>query len=530
MVEAGPFVSWSTLARHAPDGLAVVDPDGLFLQLNDAAVVLCARPLDDLIGMPAPFELSRNPQVDPLALLDEGGTEQVCLWAPVAGVRREFAYRTRPLPDHSGLTVVTFRDVGEERHRQRRVTAIARASATLASEGSITATLDALAREVLQADALAGVQILTLDRSGEALRIMGSAGFRRWPDFFERLVQCRERGAGLRMLDAFEQREPVVVADRWESIQEDPAWQPLHEYLGELDWNWFASVPLLVRGRSAGILNAFFAPGQVVGGRAVEFLEAMAEQAAVAVDYASLLQNERELARRGERQKLARDLHDSIVQQVFSIGMQAKSMAVLGGRGDTVSADSVRRIADEVGLLARTVLADLRAMVHELRPSAPPQPGLEEAVRALVESSTNRTGLRFSLRIQQGLARVPPEMAEDVYRILAEAVHNVVKHAKAGRVTIRMGVRDHTLTITVADDGRGLGAGRAGGDELGGDELGGGYGLTSMRERAERWGGTVCVRPRKAGGTAVSAVLPLTPSDEEGVPATPVDRGNEARP
>ena len=96
-------------------------------------------------------------------------------------------------------------------------------------------------------------------------------------------------------------------------------------------------------------------------------------------------------------------------------------------------------------------------------------------------------------------------------------------------MTIRMGVRDHTLTITVADDGRGIGAGRAGGEELGGDELGG-YGLTSMRERAERWGGTVCVRPRKAGGTAVSAVLPLTPSDEEGAPATPVDRGNEARP
>ncbi|WP_181782614.1 GAF domain-containing sensor histidine kinase, partial [Pseudonocardia pini] len=381
---------------------------------------------------------------------------------------------------------------------------IARSSAKLASEGSITATLDALAREVLQADALAGVQILTLDDSGSGLRIMGSAGFRRWPDFFERLMRCRERGAALKMLDAFEFREAVVVPDRWDSIQRDPSWEPLHEYLGELDWDWFASVPLVIRGRAAGILNAFFAPGQVVGQRTLEFLVAMAEQAAVAVDYASLLQNERELVRREERQRLARDLHDSIVQQVFSIGMQAKSMGVLGARGGDVPADSVRRIADEVGLLARTVLADLRAMVHELRPTSSAQLGLEEAVRALVESTTNRTGLRFSLGVGRGLDRIPPDMAEDVYRIVAEAIHNVVKHAEAGHVTIRIGFRDHSLTVSVTDDGRGIRAVRSEGAVADG-----GYGLTTMRERAERWGGTVRVRTRTVGGTSVRAVVPL---------------------
>ena len=332
---------------------------------------------------------------------------------------------------------------------------------------------------------------------------MGSAGFRRRLDFFARLMQCRELGAGLRMLDAFEAWEPVVVADRWSSIRRDRSWEPLHGYLGELEWDWFASVPLLIRGRSAGILNAFFAPGQVVGQRTVEFLEAMAEQAAVAVDYALLLQNERELARREERQRLARDLHDSIVQQVFSIGMQAKSMGVLGARGAHVSAESVRRIADEVGVLARTVLTDLRAMVHELRPSST-QLGLEEAVRALAESTTNRTGLRFGLSGRRGLDAVPPEMAEDVYRLVAEAIHNVVKHAEAGHVMIRMGVRDHSLAVTITDDGRGIRAGRSGGGAPGD-----GYGLTSMRERAERRVGTVRVRPRSTGGTSVRVVVPL---------------------
>jgi signal transduction histidine kinase len=317
-------------------------------------------------------------------------------------------------------------------------------------------------------------------------------------------MECCERGAALTMIDAFERREPVVVPDRWAAVYQDPSWEPLREYLGELKWDWFASVPLMIRGRCAGILNTFFAPGQVVGRRTLEFLLAMAEQAAVAVDYASLLQNERELARREERQRLARDLHDSIVQQVFSIGMQAKSMGVLGARGGSVPAETVRRIADEVGVLSRSVLADLRAMVHELRPEASTQSGLGEAIRALVKITTNRTGLRGSVVGGGGLARVTPEIAEDVYWIVAEAIHNVVKHAEASRITIRLGVRDQAFAVTIADDGKGVPAARAGCQ----DQTGG-YGLVSMRERAGRWGGTVRVRSRSGTGTSVRAVVPL---------------------
>ena len=150
---------------------------------------------------------------------------------------------------------------------QRRVAAIVRTAANLASQDSLTAILDALAAEVLQADALAGVQILTLDSMGSRLRIMGSAGFRHWPDFFDRLMECRQRGATLHMLDAFQRAEPVVIANRWAVIQDDPAWKPLRDYLAELEWNSFASVPLLTRGRAVGVLNAFFAPGQTVGSR-----------------------------------------------------------------------------------------------------------------------------------------------------------------------------------------------------------------------------------------------------------------------
>jgi PAS domain S-box-containing protein len=501
----GPLVDWSELSEHAPDGLAVVDADGLFVQLNPAAAALCGRSPDDLVGMQAPFELARATPAGAAGLLEDEPAEQVSIWAPVAGVRREFAYRARPLPGPGRAAVVAFRDVTAERHRQRRVAAIARTSATLKSARSVTAMLDALAREVVQADALAAVQIFTFDGAGRKLQIMGSAGFRRWPDFFDRLMRCGANGAALRTLDAIDQREPVVVPHRWAMIRNDPAWEPLREYLSELEWDSFASVPLMVRGRAEGVMNAFFAPGQAVGRATMEFLVAMAEQAAVAVDYAALLHQERALARREERQRLARDLHDSIVQQVFSVGMQAKSLGVLGGRGAPVAAESVQRIAGEIEDLSKTVLADLRAMVHELRPATSAQLGLGEAVRALVESTGNRTGLRFDLLVGDGLTAVGSEIAEDAYRIVAEAIHNVVKHAEAAAVTVRVGVRDHVLTVTVADDGRGLREARAAAGPGRSDR----FGLTGMRERAERWGGTLRVRPRSARGTSVRAVIPL---------------------
>lgn len=380
-----PPLPWTELAEGSPDGLAILDSRGRFARINRAGTHLLGTAEENLLDTPAPFSIARQAGSRSAGLLDNELGERTADWTTASGLRRELAYCIRSPARTPGLITVAFRDVTDERHRQRRLAAIARSAATLASDGSVSTTLDALAREVLQTDELAAVQILTLDDTGHALRIMGSAGFRHWPDFFERLVACHDRGASLRMLEALHQREPVVIADRWRTIKSDQAWSPLHRYLGELPWDSFASVPLIIRGRSAGVLNAFFAPGQVAGRRAVEFLTSMAEQAAIAADYAGLMQRERDDARRHERQRLARELHDSIVQQVFSISMQSKSMEVLAQQDSSVPPEAVRRIADEVGALSQTVLADLRAMVHELRPSTTESTGPHDGAGSSAE-------------------------------------------------------------------------------------------------------------------------------------------------
>ncbi|TFV82867.1 GAF domain-containing protein [Blastococcus sp. CT_GayMR20] len=504
-------VTSDEMVWHAPDGLAVVDAEARFVEANPAAVLLCGLDPQAVAGAPSPF-----PAPDDAATAPRSG-ELTVAWEPVPGQRREFAYVLAPV-EGQAKWIVSFRDVTLGRLHERRLAAIAKVASSVASKRSLLGTLEALAQEVARTDALAGVQILTVNSAGDRLHVMGSAGFGREVHFFDKLMECRALGARLMMLEALESREPLVAPNRYDAIMRDPAWAPLHENMRHPRWDWFVSVPLLARGEPVGILNAFFAPGQVVGETELEFLLAMAEQAAMAVDHAALLERERDVARREERQKLARDLHDSVVQQVFSMMMQARSLGVLVERGLPPAPEKVAQVADDLSSSAEAVLADLRGMVVELRPAASTAGGLAAALRSLVDTTSARTGVDVSLEIDDPAAELPgldADLLEDAYRIVAEALHNSVKHSDAASIAVRVAVAFHgrrrRLVAEVTDDGRGVGAASASGGSASS-----GYGMTVMRERAARWGGAVRVRQPAGGGTSVRLTLPLPAS----LPAT----------
>jgi signal transduction histidine kinase len=501
-----PTASSVDVIEHAPEGLAVIDADARFVEANPAAVRLCGLPPGEVAGARSPF----SPPQDGSARTTG---ELTVAWEPDPGTRREFSYVAQQIPGRP-LWVVSFRDVTVSRLHQRRLAAIAKAASSVASKRSLVGTLEALAQEVARTDALAGVQILTVNSAGNRLHVMGTAGFGRKADFFEKLMECRARGARLMMLEALETRRPVVVANRYQATMTDPAWEPLQENLRHPRWDWFASVPLQVRGEPVGILNAFFAPGQTVGENELDFLVAMAEQAAMAVDHASLLERERDVARRDERQKLARDLHDSVVQQVFSMMMQAKSLGVLVRRGLPPSPETVAQVADDVSSTAEDVLGDLRGMVVELRPATIADQGLAEALGSLLDATAARSGLRTELDVEDAggaMADLDGDLVEDVYRIVAEAVHNSVKHAAAEKVAVRLAVTVYggrqRLVAEVTDDGRGLHAGDSAASQ--GGVASSGFGMTAMRERAARWGGVVRVQDVPAGGTRMRLSLPV---------------------
>jgi PAS domain S-box-containing protein len=481
-----------TLVEVSADGLAVLDEAGRFAAVNPSAAALLGAAAETLIGRPAPF--SPNPGPDRV--------RHTAGWTAPNGRAQDLEYRIAPLPD--GGHAVWFRDVTTVRRQQRRLTAIARAASSVAEAYSLPVTLEAVAQEIVRTANIAAVQIMSVEDPAVDLRILGMAGFGEAPEFVARLSACRRRGAHVRFLDAYLSGEPVVDLHRKPLIMSDPAWLPLKEIMDRPDWDAFVSMPMSVRGRTVGVINAYYRPGEDPGPGSLAFLEAMADQAAVAIDMASLLAQARTQAQSDERRRLARDLHDSVVQQLFSMRMQAKALRRQVDRLDE-GHDGVCRAAEELAELSAGALADLRLLVFELRPLDLAEHGLVEAIRAHAASLRVRTGLAIEVRAPDDVrlgGRL--DFHEDLYRITSEALHNVVKHANATSVEISIAEEELDLVIQVRDDGA---LDTAAPDENGRTRER--LGLLSMRERTERWGGHFEAGPCDDRGWVVRAAVPL---------------------
>jgi signal transduction histidine kinase len=405
------------------------------------------------------------------------------------------------------------------RQRERRAAAVARTAARVAGERSLPATLRALAHEILQVDGLAAVQVFTNEHSGDKLHMLGIAGFPASlrSDFFARLMACKRRGADLRMMDAFYSGRPVVIPHRYQAVMSDPAWEPLHEYHRYPKWDAFASIPITVRDTTIGILNVFIAPGHEVEQESFEFLLSMAEQAGLAIDYAFLLEQERNAVQREERQRLARDLHDSVVQQVFSMRMLSQTLTVLSSGDRPEALNRIREITTDLESITGSVLSDLRGLVAQLRPSAVSGVGLRESLSNLESTTHRQTGVHIDMALGHVADELGGELAEDLYYVVAEAVHNAVKHSSAERITVSLELDDQgTIQLSVRDDGGGLE--RTGRPE--GVELQQGNGLSFMRQRIESWEGVLTVDFDFGGvGTLVRAEIPYRSARTDHAPS-----------
>jgi signal transduction histidine kinase len=487
------------LAVSAPAGLIVVDTDGTLRFRNDEAT----RILGDAARLPpallAVFEAVAT-----------GGTEgwpsgSVTASEPVIlerGLRRvEVECRLVSALSLAPLRAAWLTDVTRARVLQRRLAAIAQASSSVAAVGNLAATVDAVAAEVMRADQIAAVQVITLDDTGVRVRLLGTAGFRDTSDFIPRLQQCQQLGAELLMLSAAATGKVIAVPHRKRQVLADLRWEPLHAIMDQPDWDSYVGVPLIVDGRIVGVLNAFCTPQeQPPTAEDIAFLVAMAEQAALAVDRAELVSAAEMQARREERHRVAADLHDSVVQQVFSIKMRAEALRLGVQRDGDVSAEIVSRHAEALATSSRLALDDLRALILELRPGGLAEKGLIGSVASWVDSMGSRTGIAVTFRSDLEFIAVPSGLEDDLYRIVQEALHNVVKHAQATAVMVEIAVRGGLLVVDIEDDG--VGFHRP-------SQSSGSIGTQSMRERAQRWGGSVVLRSRSGKGGHVRVTIPV---------------------
>ena len=215
----------------------------------------------------------------------------------------------------------------------------------------------------------------------------------------------------------------------------------------------------------------------------------------MAVENARLFAQTRGKAALEERQRLARELHDSVSQALYGIALGAKTARKLLDQNPERVADPLEYVVS----LAEAGLAEMRALIFELRPESLETEGLVAAL----EKQAAALRARHEIEVQAVLCEEPeasPEVKEALYRIAQEALHNIVKHARANNVELRMSCGSGWISLEVSDDGVGFDAS---------GEFPGHLGLRSMSERAERLDGSLEVEAAQGSGTRIRARIPV---------------------
>jgi signal transduction histidine kinase len=259
----------------------------------------------------------------------------------------------------------------------------------------------------------------------------------------------------------------------------------------------FLGVPIVAKG---DIIGAFYLT-EKQGARDFEenderLITVLAAHAAIAIENARLFEASRELSVIDERNRLARELHDSMTQNLFSLALTAEAASEL------VHADPARAEAeiDRIRALARDTQAQLRSLIFELRPPQLEADGLLATIGKDLEVLGRAHGLKTDLRVH-GTPELESAVEVELYRIVQEALNNAFRHAQADTVEVELDARDGVVGIIVRDDGVGFDPGARTIRERR-------LGLTSMRERAERLGGTFRVESSPGAGTTVSVEVP----------------------
>jgi signal transduction histidine kinase len=259
----------------------------------------------------------------------------------------------------------------------------------------------------------------------------------------------------------------------------------------------FLGVPIVTRGE---VLGAVYLTekedGSMFSAADQKLIQLLAAHAAIAIENARLYQRSRELSIIEERNRLARELHDSVTQRLFGVALAAESASTLLERDPGAAAVELGRVSE----LARGAMEELRAVVFELRPGSLEAEGLATVLRKHVEVLRRVSGQQIDLRVCD-VPRLAPGPATQVLRIAQEALGNAMRHSAAKRISVKLGGADGRLFLSVADDGCGF-------DPAGPEVRGQRLGLTSMEERATELGGTLKVESTLGEGTTVRLETP----------------------
>jgi signal transduction histidine kinase len=259
--------------------------------------------------------------------------------------------------------------------------------------------------------------------------------------------------------------------------------------VGEAHYQAGLTVPLLIKEEIYGSLILYYREPRSFTSEEMELAATVGDQTALAIENARLRTQVERTAVAAERSRIARDLHDSVTQTLFSAALIAEVLPRLWQRDVQ---ESERRL-EELRQLTRGALAEMRTLLLELRPATLEEVDIGELLRQLAEAFTGRARVPIRLELE-GEGPLPPDVKIAFYHIGQEALNNVAKHGRASQTSVRLERGSGHARLTVTDDGQGFVI-----DSVTPEHLG----LTIMHERAEAIGARLQIESRLQHGTTV---------------------------
>jgi PAS domain S-box-containing protein len=288
------------------------------------------------------------------------------------------------------------------------------------------------------------------------------------------------------------QAESLVLSD----VQSLPIADSLRRFITSQQIQNALLVPLVVRGAATGLLA--IANDQAERGFAahqVRLAETIAVDIAATIENSRLFEQAQVAAVAEERSRLARELHDSVTQILFSVNLIALSLGRLWKRNPEMAA----RSTDELQRLTRGALAEMRTLLRELRPQTIAATELSTLLKQLSDGVSARHDIPVDLDVGQA-CELPPKVHVALYRIAQEALSNITKHAEASQVAIELICEAAAVQLTITDDGQGFDP-----DDVAPECMG----LDIMRERAEAVGATMVITSQPGAGTSIVVARPI---------------------
>lgn len=370
---------------------------------------------------------------------------------------------------------------------ERRLEALVRAVSTVGADLSLPAILQRLVEAACElADATYGA-LGVLDDDGEGLSEFVTVGV---DEATRRAIGELPSGRGVL---------GVLISDprplRLDRLDDHPASVGFPS--GHPTMTTFLGVPVCVRGKVFGNLYLTDKRSGTAFDETDELLvERLAAAAGIAIENARLHARVRELALLSDRERIARDLHDKVIQRLFATGLALEGISRLAQRPE-VAAGLERAVSD----LDETI-REIRTTIFDLGQCRVPS-DIVDALEALVDELSVTLGFRPSLEVDLQGASVPASLADHLLGSAREALANVARHAQATAVTVSARMEQGELTLEVTDDGRGL-------PERHPDRpRPSGHGLRNLAARAEALGGTFHIRSPGSGGTVLTWTVPV---------------------